>query len=63
MARSIRRNPSASQPFTVVLVHRTPPDAEARLARAARTCLSVALEQSPDADSVCESDRIVKKAG
>ncbi len=63
MAKPRRRKAPEIQTFTVVTIHRRPPDAEARLARAARTCLAVVAEANAGEDSVCESDRITKKAG
>lgn len=63
MAKPRRRKTTAIQTFTVITIHSRPPDAEARLARAARTCLAVVSEANADGFSVCEQPRIEKKAG
>ena len=63
MAKPRRRKTTAIQTFTVITIHSRPPDAEARLARAARTCLAVVAEANADSFSVCEQPRIEKKAG
>ena len=62
MAEPRRRKSNASQPFTVITIHHRPPDAEARLARAARTCLAVVAAANTAPDSVCETPRNNKKA-
>ena len=62
MAKPRRRKTTAIQTFTVITIHSRPPDAEARLARAARTCLAVVAEAKAEPDSVCERAGIGKKA-
>ena len=63
MAKPSRRKTTVIQTFTVITIHRMPPDAEARLARAARTCLAAVSEANTAPDSVCETMRNEKKAG
>ena len=63
MAKPRRRKTTAIQTFTVITIHSRPPDAEARLARAARTCLAVVAQANVEDDSVCAQTRISKKAG
>ncbi len=63
MAKPRRRKTTAIQTFTVITIHSRPPDAEARLARAARTCLAVVAEANAAPDSVCERAETRKKAG
>ena len=62
MAKPRRRKAPEIQTFTVVTIHRRPPDAEARLSRAARTCLAVVAEANAAPDSACEQGRNDKKA-
>ena len=62
MAKPRRRKPTEIQTFTVVTIHSRPPDAEARLARAARTCLAVVAEAKAEPDSACEQGCNDKKA-
>ena len=62
MAKPRRRKPTEIQTFTVVTIHSRPPDAEARLARAARTCLAVVAEANAGGDSACERADTSKKA-
>ena len=62
MAKPRRRKISAIQTFTVITIHSRPPDAEARLARAARTCLAVVSEANAEPDSICERAEIGRKA-
>ena len=62
MAKPRRRKAPEIQTFTVVTIHRRPPDAEARLARAARTCLAVVAEANAAPDSACERGHNDKKA-
>ena len=62
MAKPRRRKPPEIQMFTVVTIHSRPPDAEAQLARAARTCLAVVAEANAAPDSACEQGRNDKKA-
>ena len=62
MAKPRRRKAPEIQTFTIVTIHRRPPDAEARLARAARTCLAVVAEANAAPDSACEQGRNDKKA-
>jgi hypothetical protein len=62
MAKPRRRKTSAIQTFTVITVHHRPPDADARLARAARTCLAVVAEANAGGDSACERADTSKKA-
>ena len=63
MAKPPRRKPAVSSCYTVITTHHRPPDAEARLTRAARTCLAVVAEANAAAFSACEGDRDDKKAG
>ena len=62
MAKPRRRKAPEIQTFTVVTIHHRPPDAEARLARAARTCLAVVAEANAAPDSACEQGRNDQKA-
>ena len=62
MAKPRRRKTTAIQTFTVITIHSRPPDAEARLARAARTCLAVVAEANAELYSICERAGIGKKA-
>ena len=62
MAKSRRRKAPEIQTFTVITTHRRPPDAEARLTRAARTCLAVVAEANAGGDSACERADTSKKA-
>ena len=62
MAKPRRRKTTAIQTFTVITIHSRPPDAEARLARAARTCLAVVAEANAAPDSACEQGRNDQKA-
>ena len=62
MAKLRRRKTTAIQMFTVITVHHRPPDADARLARAARTCLAVVAEANAAPDSACEQGRNDQKA-
>ena len=62
MAKPRRRKPPEIQTFTVITIHSRPPDAEARLARAARTCLAVVAEANAAPDSACERGHKDKKA-
>ena len=62
MAKPRRRKAPEIQTFTVVTIHHRPPYAEARLARAARTCLAVVAEANAAPDSACEQGRNDKKA-
>ena len=63
MAKPRRRKTTAIQTFTVITIHSRPPDAEARLARAARTCLAVVAEANAAEDSLCAQTRTDQKAG
>ncbi len=62
MAKSRRRKAPEIQTFTVITTHRRPPDAEARLTRAARTCLAVVAGANAEPDSACEQGCNDKKA-
>lgn len=46
----------------MITTHHRPPDAEARLTRAARTCLAVVAEANADGDSLCAQTRTDPKA-
>ena len=63
MAKPTRRKSAVPSSYTVVVTHHRPPDAEARLRRAARTCLAVVAEANAPGFSVCETDRNSKKTG
>ena len=63
MGKPRRRKTAVSSCYTVITTHHRPPDAEARLTRAARTCLAVVAEANAGVDSVCAQTRDSKKAG
>lgn len=63
MAKPTRQKAAVPSCYTVVLTHHRPPDAEARLLRAARICLAVVAEAHAAGFSVCETDQDTQKAG